>query len=147
MVDFDRSRIGPYAYDLVRFLISVSLCRLERDENLLHPIILDHFRRGYLFGLLCRERAFEEMQSLRNQKPKNWQKDTTSYLDAGKKWARRLDTYGVRTRRRHLHMLEDYLKNRNETELLESYNISRLAEVPGSMGKLHNEAAYLLALP
>ena len=49
MVGFDRSRIGPYAYDLVRFLISVSLCRLQQDEYLLHPIILDHFRRGYLW--------------------------------------------------------------------------------------------------
>ena len=34
-------------------------------------------------------------------------------------------------------MLEDYLKNRNETELLDSHKVSRIAEIPGSMGKLH----------
>ena len=119
------------------FLISVSLCRLKQDEYLLHPIILDQFRRGYLFGLLHRDRDYEEMHRLRNKEPKTWQKNTKNYLDAGKKWARRLNTYSVKLKRRHMHMLEDYLKNRDESDLLTQYKVRQVAEVPGSMGKLH----------
>ena len=137
MVDFDRSRIGPYAYDIVRFLISVSLSRVQPDERLLHPIILDHFRRGYLFGLLRRERDYEEMRGLRVQAPKKWQRDTRSYLDAGKKWAGRVVRFRVKQRRRHLAMLKDYLSHRDELDLLESHALEDIAEVAGSMGKCH----------
>ena len=88
MADFDRSRMGPYAYDIVRFLISVSLCRPEQDEQLLHPIILDNFRRGYLYGALKSQPGFEEMHDLRNQAPKKWQQSTRRYLDSGRKWSK-----------------------------------------------------------
>ena len=105
MVDFDRSRVGPYAYDIARFLISVSLSRAEQDKRLLHPIILDHFRRGYLHGFHADDKDFEEMRSLRIKEPKAWQCSTNGYLDAGKKWANRLHSHKVKPSKKHKKML------------------------------------------
>ena len=137
MVDFDRSRVGPYAYDIVRFLISVSLCRDQQDDALLHPIILDHFRRGYLYGSGSKGHGFEEMQRLRVTEAKRWQSSTKAYVEEGKKWARRLERHAVSPRKRHAHLLRDYLANRGESKLLKRFDVARIAEVPGSMGKLH----------
>ena len=66
MVDFDRSRFGPYAYDISRFLISVSIKRAAEDHQFLHPVVLDSFRRGYLFGL--GGLGQEEMGQLRDKR-------------------------------------------------------------------------------
>ena len=137
MVDFDRSRIGPYAYDIVRFLISVSLARTSQNESLLHPIIVDHFRRGYVHGGQSADATFEEMRSLRLKAPKVWQTSTNDYLDAGKKWARRLQANKGKIKKRHTKMLVNYLDNRDELNLLDRHQLKACAEVPGSMGKLH----------
>ena len=142
MADFDRSRIGPYAYDIVRFLVSVSLCRAKPSKGLLHPIILDSFRRGYLYGSLKAEPDFEEMRELRLQEPKSWQRTTRDYVDSGKKWAKKLKQHRVKITARHTAMLKLYLGHRNEMELLERYRLEACAEVRGSMGKMHH--LYLL---
>ena len=80
MVDFDRSRIGPYAYDIVRFLISVSLSRQTPTKQLLHPIILEQFKRGYRAGFALENDDFEEMYKLKTKIPNHWQLSTDSYL-------------------------------------------------------------------
>jgi hypothetical protein len=126
MADFDRSRIGPYAYDLVRFLISVSLSRDIQNDVFLHPQNPD----------------FDEMYELRTTEPKKWQASTNSYLDSGKKWAKRLSLHQTKITKRLTSMLTDYLKNRDELMLLERHQLKRCAEVAGSMGKLHH--LYLL---
>ena len=137
MVDFDRSRVGPYAYDLVRFLISVALCRTNKTEEFLHPIILDQFRRGYLFGHRAKLDGYEEMKQLRDKHAKRWQLTTKAYLQQGKKWARRLKLYRVNLKKKHRHLLGDYLANRGESHIAETFKIANIAEVPGSMGKMH----------
>ena len=79
MVDFDRLRIGPYAYDIVRFLISVSLSRQTPTKQLLHPIILEQFKRGYRAGFALENDDFEDYK-LKTKIPKHWQLSTDSYL-------------------------------------------------------------------
>ncbi len=142
MVDFDRSRVGPYAYDIVRFLISVSISKKQEGLSWLHPIILEQFRRGYMFGFLSQTTDFEEMSLLRDRAPKKWQKSTNDYLESGKKWARRLFENEVSIGQHHTRMLSDYLSNRNELSLLGPYRLALCAEIAGSMGKLHH--LYLL---
>jgi uncharacterized protein (DUF2252 family) len=142
MADFDRSRIGPYAYDLVRFLISISLSRDVQDTDFLHPIILEQFKRGYLTGFDSQATDFAEMYELKTTAPKKWQTSTNSYLDSGKKWAKKLAANETKITKRLTGMLSEYLENRGELKLLERHQLKRCAEVAGSMGKLHH--LYLL---
>ncbi len=142
MADFDRSRIGPYAYDIVRFLISVSLSRDIQDTEFLHPIIIEQFKRGYLAGFASQSPDFDEMYELRTTEPKKWQASTNTYLESGKKWAKRLSAHQTKVTKRLTSMLTEYLENRDELKLLERHQLKQCAEVAGSMGKLHH--LYLL---
>lgn len=142
MADFDRSRIGPYAYDLVRFLISVSLSRAQQDTDLLHPIIIEQFKRGYLAGFNSQTPDFDEMCRLKHTELKKWQSSTNTYIESGKKWAKRLDLHQTKISKRRTRMLSEYLENRDELDLLERHQLKKCAQVAGSMGKLHH--LYLL---
>ena len=144
MVDFDRSRVGPYAYDIVRFLVSVSFSGNHVDEDFLHPVVVDHFRRGYTYGLLNKKYEHEEMLDLRDREPRKWQMSATDYLESGKKWAKKLFENTVEITGKRRKMLESYIKNVGNSDL-EKYRLTTCAEVPGSMGKMHY--LYLLQDP
>ena len=139
MVDFDRSRHGPYAYDVVRFLMSVALSGQEDPSNKLPPQVLDSFRRGYLFGASPHIDQYEEMHALRSKKPKRWQRSMKRYIASNKgKWAKRLMSYQCdHTQRRYAKLFRSYLQSRAELEDLQRFRIAAAAEVPGSMGKIH----------
>jgi uncharacterized protein (DUF2252 family) len=136
MVDFDRARFGPYAYDIARFLISVSLRRARRGRAFLHPVVLDSFRRGYLFGLSGL--GHEEMGKLRDKPPKKWQKSTRAYVQSKRRWSARLTKHAIDHRAPRVRtLLRSYLKSRDELDILDTHRLDRAAEVEGSMGKLH----------
>ncbi|HJL15072.1 MAG TPA: DUF2252 family protein [Sandaracinaceae bacterium LLY-WYZ-13_1] len=139
MVDFDRARLGPYLYDVVRFLVSVSLRRGdEGDGRLLHPAVLDSFRRGYLMGVGAPDLGYEEMRDLRRRSPKKWQQDLAAYLAAERAWSGRLRAHAIDpTEPRLRALLESYLTSRDEESLGPHYRIEAAASVPGSMGKIH----------
>jgi len=139
MVDFDRARVGPYAYDVVRFVVSLSLRRGdEGDGRFLHPAVLDSLRRGYLLGASAPGLGYEEMRDLRRRSPKRWQRDLEAYLRAERAWSGRLRRYAVDPRGARLGaLLESYLESRGEQDLAHRYRIEAAAEVPGSMGKVH----------
>lgn len=145
MVDFDRSRLGPYSYDIVRFLVSLSLSGPEDDNDFLHPVVIDHFRRGYLYGLFANKRyEHEEMHELRTQEPRRWQRNTSDYLESRKKWAKKLFDNEVELNRRRSTMLKSYLESIEDQDL-SAYVATSCAEVAGSMGKIHH--LYLLQDP
>lgn len=136
MVDFDRARLGPYVYDTVRFLLSVSLRRAARDRRLLHPVVLESYRRGYLFG--ASGVGTEEVVALKKKRPKKWQRSTRAYIRSNKVWAERLGKYAVDADEPYLYvMLASYLESRSELEVLDTHFIEAAAVVPGSMGKKH----------
>lgn len=139
MVDFDRSRYGPFGYDVSRFLVSLSLRRKDAGEGgLLHPTVLDSFQRGYVLGAVAPERGFEEMRELTERSPKGWQRDLVRYLEKNKAWAKRLGKHRTDYREPRLRaLLDSYFESRGESELAERYEIADAAEVPGSLGKLH----------
>ena len=136
MVDFDRSRIGPYAYDIARFLVSISIAS-ETERAFVHPIIIEQFKRGYTTGFTHPKKPFAQMQTLRNTPPKAWQRDIDRYLEAQRKWAGKLCNFETPMTKRIHTLLNGYLTDRGETLLSESKRIRRHAIVPGSMGKLH----------
>jgi len=135
MVDFDRSRIGPYAYDIVRFLISVSLAN-NNESEFLHPVVEEHFRRGYTYGLLNRKYEHEEMLELKERVPRKWQSNASSYLSSGRKWAKKLFSNKVEITTKRKKMLRSYEESLGE-DLLSGYQLTTCSEVPGSMGKMH----------
>jgi len=139
MVDFDRSRFGPFGYDISRFLISLALRRGDDDDaGLLHPAVLDSFRRGYLLGASAPARGFEEMRLLRAKEPKDWQKKLWRYLEKGRKWGGRLYEHAIDANDPRLRaMLASYFEGRDETDLLDRLAIDAAAAVPGTMGKVH----------
>lgn len=138
MVDFDRSRLGPYAYDLVRFLISVSL-RGDRPSDLIPPTLIESLRRGYVQGLLCPELGYEEMLHLREKKPKRWQTSTRAYMASDRMWAAKLRRYPTTVRTAKMTaLLDGYLESRNELDLLDRYKVTAGARVAGSLGKYHH---------
>ncbi len=135
MVDFDRSRFGPYAYDIVRFLISVML-RGKGDD--LSPAVTEAFNDGYLQGALEPYRGFEQMAHLRSKAPKDWERSTRAYLSSNRRWAGKLKSNARAPAESASTLLRDYLRNRNELHLLERFKLLTSACVRGSFGKLHH---------
>ncbi len=139
MVDFDRARLGPFGYDLVRFLVSVSLRRADDgDGKLVHGAVSESLRRGYQLGLNAPQRPREEMHELRKRRPKSWQRDLVRYLEKGRKWGGRLAEHSIdASEPRLFDMWASYLESRGEEELTHRFAITAAAEVPGSLGKVH----------
>lgn len=139
MVDFDRSRFGPYGYDLVRFLVSVSLRRADDgDGRLVHGAVSESLRRGYLLGLAGPDLEREEMFELRRREPKGWQRDLVRYLEKGKAWGKRLEQHAIDPRCDRVRaMWTSYLESRGEEALEGRYVLAAAAAAPGSQGKTH----------
>jgi uncharacterized protein (DUF2252 family) len=51
MLDFDRSCMGPYGWDVVRVLCSISIRQRNHVLKLLKESVLSSFKKGYLKGL------------------------------------------------------------------------------------------------
>lgn len=136
MADFDRARYGPYAYDLIRFAISLSVRREAQDHRLLHPLVLANLQRGYTYGASVL--AYEGACDLLRKRPKRWQSSVRAYLAEGREWARRLERYPIDLDDPRLGALfGSYAASRGQPELQDRYRIAAAAEVSGSMGKKH----------
>lgn len=138
MVDFDRSRFGPYGYDIVRFLISLTLRARRPGPAFWTAPVRNSFRRGYVQGLLCPELGIEEMDYLRRRREKKWQRSTAEYMRAGKAWAKKLRDNQLDPKEpKWGELLEVYAQRRREPELCEDYEIAMVGRAGGSMGKDH----------
>ncbi|MDE2491322.1 MAG: dTMP kinase [Elusimicrobia bacterium] len=89
MVDFDRSRVGPYAWDLVRLMVSLSLRAKKEPEGLLDAEVLHQLRKGYGHGLRHPDRPFSEARLLKDVEPKPGETSVDAYLKDGK-WAQEM---------------------------------------------------------
>ncbi|MEO1172514.1 MAG: DUF2252 family protein [Myxococcota bacterium] len=138
MVDFDRARHGPYGYDLVRLMVSLSIRARRPMGPLLTGPVRASLRRGYLQGLLCPELGWEEMEHLRKVRANRWYETTDAYLAAGRGWAKRLHAFRVEPETvRAQKLFERYCANRSVEDWLDRYTVAQAAEVAGTMGKSH----------
>ena len=87
MVDFDRARVGPYAWDLVRLMVSISLRRKKAHADLLDAEVLKQLKKGYLRGFRHPDRPFSEARLVKDVEPAGDETSTDAYLAADKKWA------------------------------------------------------------
>jgi hypothetical protein len=137
MMDFDRSRMGPYCWDIIRFLSSISL-RREETDGFLDRKVVECFLDSYIIHYLNPEIPSKQLKLLKQVQPEKWQSSTREYLRSNKRWARKM--------RQHLIppnsemptiLLNEFLKSRNELSLLDEYKVSEVGLTPGSLVKKH----------
>jgi hypothetical protein len=136
MVDFDRSRIGAYAWDIVRFLSSVSLKRAEENTPFLSPTVLEYFKEGYIRGFEAHKMPYKEVsKTLDRAEFEIWYETTREYLAANVKWAKEMRKSPVKPDNKLMvKILEDYLKSRKEEDLLKDYVIEEAGKAKGTFG-------------
>lgn len=137
MMDFDRSRMGPYAWDIIRFLASLSLKR-EDERGFLYPEVVQHFIDSYIVHFLNPEIPSKQLKLLKSVKPEEWQLSTKNYLEADKRWAKKMREHSLNPKSEFVvQLLNAFLQSRNDLTLLKDYKISEVGHTPGTLGKKH----------
>lgn len=137
MMDFDRSRIGPYCWDIIRFLSSVSL-RRETMKGFLDQKVVEYFLDAYMVHFLHPDLPSRQVKMLKPVGPEKWQVNTREYLNSNKRWARKMREHPLpanSTIARNL--LKVFLASRQELNLMDEYRIDEIGHTPGSLGKKH----------
>ena len=136
MVDFDRSRYGPYAWDLVRVLTSVAFRQKRPAEGFLPAKVSRALFAGYRRGLKRPEEGFREMTALATQKMPAKPRTTKRYLRHNGKWAHELrcnllpdDHEDARA------VLRGYVANRGRDLAEDGYALTAMGSAIGSMGR------------
>jgi hypothetical protein len=133
MVDFDRSRVGPYAWDLVRLMVSMSLRQKNPAKGLLDRRVLQEIKLGYLSGFRDYKRKFSQVRFVRGVEPKPEELSTNAYLAAGRKWAGEMRRSPLEVNDPDvLTLVHDYAKQ--YPDLLTQYYIEEAGRGQGSMG-------------
>ncbi|TAF65427.1 MAG: DUF2252 domain-containing protein [Cytophagales bacterium] len=135
MVDFDRSRLGPYSWDIVRFLCSLALKRTKKDKNFLSDRVVQYFVEGYQKGFSAPELPHKPLSDLLKIKKVNWEMPMSEYLKKNIKWAKKLRQNPLPNNDEWANdVLNAYLKSRNEVSLLEHYQVQEIGQALGSLG-------------
>jgi hypothetical protein len=137
MMDFDRSRLGPYCWDIIRFLSSLSL-RRSHEGGFLDRRVVEHFIDSYYTHFLYPDIPHKQLKMLKEIKPEKWQLSAREYLRANKKWARKMRQFPINPRSDLVvQLLRKFLESRNELSILNEYEIDEVGLTPGSLGKKH----------
>ena len=137
MMDFDRSRMGPYCWDIIRFLSSLAL-RSEENREFLDRRIIEHFIDSYFTHFIYSDIPHKQLKMLKEVTPEKWQMTTRDYLRANKKWAKKMREFKINPRSEAvILLLSKFLESRQEGDLLKEYYIDEVGLTPGSLGKKH----------
>ncbi len=137
MMDFDRSRMGPYCWDIIRFLSSLSL-RRENEGGFLDRRVVEYFIDAYYTHFLNPEIPHKQLKMLKEVKPDDWQMSTRNYLLANKKWAKKMRAFRINAKSEStIQLLMKFLESRGEQSLMNEYYIDEVGLTPGSLGKKH----------
>jgi hypothetical protein len=137
MIDFDRSRIGPYSWDIIRFLSSLSL-RRDESSGFLDRKVVEYFIDAYYTHFINPDIPSKSLKMLRDVRPEKWQSNTRLYLGANKKWAKKMREKPLDPKSDFATgLLGSYLQSRNETSLLKQFRLGEVGEAHGSFGKKH----------
>ena len=137
MVDFDRSRIGPYIWDVIRYLSSVILRGDSEDKVNVKKSIIDAFLEGYFSSFTNPDIYFPMPQFVKSIIPQAAELTMKNYLSANIKWAKRMRKSPLTITSKLINtMVYPYLKSRNEEGLLNYYEITEAGISEGSLGKI-----------
>jgi len=135
MVDFDRSRNGPYAWDLVRVLTSV-LYR-QRNPQPLTSGLADELFLGYRAGFKKPGNPFKEMDLLADVELDSPEFPVRDYLAQNKKWALELRRFVIPKEDEEMNqVLRGYLRSIEQVDLLDTYQVALAGKARGSMGRI-----------
>ena len=142
MMDFDRSRIGPYCWDIIRFLSSLSL-RRDKEDGFLNHRVVENFIDSYAIHFSDPTVPSKQLKMLKQVEPEKWQLTTRDYLNLNKRWAKKMRDFALSPKdETAMGILRQFLELRNEANLLNDYFVSEIGLTPGSLGKQH----YIYAL-
>lgn len=137
MMDFDRSRIGPYCWDIIRFLSSLSLRRNEGNGYLDRKVV-EYFIDGYIVHFLNPEIPSKQLKLLKGAEPQKWQRNTIEYVKSNKRWSRKMRQHELPTNHALArNILQKFLQSRQEEILLQEFKVTEIGYTPGSLGKKH----------
>lgn len=134
MVDFDRSRVGPYSWDLVRLMVSLSLRRKKDANGLLDKEVLKQMKKGYLRGFRHPDRPFSEVRELKDIEPEDDELSTNAYLEANKKWAKEMRRNALPADDADVVKLVNSWASGRADGVLNDYYIEEAGRGQGSMG-------------
>jgi hypothetical protein len=138
MIDFDRSRLGPYSWDVLRFFCSASLRRAEPSEDFLHPSVVDSFTSGYLDSFEHPDHQIAVPTLLHDVQPKSRERSMREYLAANRRWAKKLRASPIfPSHPTVLGLLRLYFEGRHDPDALQRYQVMEAGLADGSMGKPH----------
>ncbi len=136
MIDFDRSRVGPYCWDIVRLLCSVSLKREEAGKRFLSKRVVRDFLDGYLAGFEKPEVRFRAPELLKQLRPRDWEKSTAAYLQHNKRWAQKMRARPLFPSHPTVQALvAGYFQSRHESDWDAQWRINEAGQASGSLGK------------
>lgn len=133
--DFNRSRIGPFTWDLIRGIGSIEFWGENRST--LESSWVDDFKTGYILGLSDMHAYWSCPDFLKLVKPKKWSLTPKKYIRSGEKWSKKLKNFKSDDDSFMTDLFEAMLEQNPMRSELSSYQISKMAKVPGSMGKVH----------
>jgi hypothetical protein len=137
MMDFDRSRMGPYCWDIIRFLSSLSLRRQDSDGYLDRKVV-EYFLDAYIVHFLNPEIPAKQLKMLKTVEPEKWQMTSKDYLRSNRRWAKKMREHALPPKSElPMALLHAFLTSRNELSLLNDYKVSEVGHTPGSLGKKH----------
>ncbi|MEM9324960.1 MAG: DUF2252 family protein [Bacteroidota bacterium] len=136
MSDFDRSRFGPYAWDIVRFLCSLSLKQEEKNGQFLPHTVLEYFLEGYVRSFQAPTVPFKGVsKTAEKAQYRVWYDSVEHYLEANGKWAKEMRKSPVDPKDATVRqLLKGYLNSRDEKHLLQDYKISEVGRGEGTFG-------------
>lgn len=137
MMDFDRSRMGPYCWDIIRFLASISL-RREENSGFLDRKVVEYFLDAYVTHFLNPEIPSKQLKILKSVEPQKWQTTTREYLKSNRRWAKKMRDFAISPKHVQANtILRAFLESRHELSLLEEFRVDEIGLTPGSLGKKH----------
>lgn len=134
MVDFDRARLGPYAWDLVRFLSSAIL-KSKLKTKKLPRLVGEYFLEGYRRSFLMPKVAFKGVGFRASAKDTVWFESTNQYLANGGKWARQMRANPLKLDHPYLQSaLQAYIQKSQDLDLQEASFVEEAGQALGTFG-------------
>jgi hypothetical protein len=135
MIDFDRSRMGPYSWDISRLLSSLIVFNHQANKKYQMRDIYKAVLAGYTSRLADPSLDYEKYKPLMDQQPESWQLSTKNYVAANKKWAKRMRMNPMDPKSPKIkELFACYVSSRRKHHFLEKYKIKEAGKANGSMG-------------
>ncbi|NNM58212.1 MAG: DUF2252 family protein [Legionellales bacterium] len=136
MIDFDRSYIGPYIWDIVCSLLAINLRNPARHHRPISSQVSEVYFECYRHHFQHPEQAYLPYEPLENIILETWETNIELYLSGHHKWAKKLNNAPVRLNDPIAKaLLAAYSEHLPKPNPLKNYQLIQLARTAGSFGR------------